>query len=70
MFASELAVFAARFNVPVAEAYVLPAVFERVAMSVGMAKGALVAEATYMNPPLGEYLAKVARKVAAMEREG
>jgi hypothetical protein len=65
----DLATFAARFNVAVADAYVLPALFERSAQSVGMAPRALVAEATFNNRALGEYLAKAARKVAIADRE-
>lgn len=65
----DLATFAARFNVSVKDAHVLPAVFERSAQMVGMAPRALVAEATFRNPALGEYLANAARKVAAEDRE-
>jgi len=68
MFASDLSIFAAQFNVSVEDAYVLPAVFERSAQSVGLPPRALVAEATYRNRALGEYLADVARKVAAQDR--
>lgn len=62
---SELAAFAARYSLPASVAYVLPALFENAAQKAGMAPRALVAEATYHNPPLGEYLADAARKVAA-----
>lgn len=61
---SELAAFAARFNIAASEAYVLPALFERSAQMIGMPIRAMVAEATYRNPALGEYLAAAARKVA------
>lgn len=60
--------FAARFNVAVADAYVLPALFEGAARKVGMAPRALLAQATYSNNALGEYLAGCARKVAAEDR--
>ena len=62
---NELATFAARFGIAPAVAYVLPALFERTAERLGMHPRVLVAEATYRNPPLGEYLAEAARKVAA-----
>jgi hypothetical protein len=65
----DLATFAARFNVSVQDAYVLPALFERSAQKVGMAPRALVAEATFRNQALGEYLAAAARKVAIADRE-
>lgn len=62
---SELATFAARFNLGADVAYVLPALIENAAAKAGMHPRALVAEATYRNAPLGEYLADAARKVAA-----
>lgn len=64
----DLVTFAARFNVPAADAYVLPALFERSAQMVGMAPRALAAEATFRNRALGEYLADAARKVAREDR--
>lgn len=60
--------FAGRFNIPAADAYVLPALFERAAQKVGISRAALLAEATYRNRALGEYLADCARKVAAEDR--
>jgi hypothetical protein len=65
----DLASFAARFNVSAKDAYVLPALFERSAKKVGMAPRALVAEATFRNNALGQYMADVARKVAQADRE-
>lgn len=65
----DLVTFAARFNVSHKDAYVLPALFERSAQKVGMAPRALVTEATFNNPALGEYLANAARKVAIADRE-
>lgn len=65
----DLVTFASRFNVSVADAYVLPAVFERSAQMVGMQPRQLVAEATFRNQALGEYLADAARKVAAEDRK-
>jgi hypothetical protein len=64
----ELAVFAARFNVAVADAYVLPALFERSAQMAKMPVRALLAEATYNNNALGVYLANAAAKVANEDR--
>lgn len=64
----EYVAFASRFNVAVADAYVLPALFERTAQLVGMAPRALLSQATYSNNALGEYLAGCARKVAAEDR--
>lgn len=64
----DLASFASRFNISAADAYVLPALFENAAAKVGMAPRALVAEATFRNNALGEYLANAARKVAADDR--
>jgi hypothetical protein len=65
---NDLVSFASRFNIAPADAYVLPALFERAAEKVGMHPRALVAEATFHNAALGEYLANAARKVAAEDR--
>lgn len=64
----ELAIFASRFNVAASDAYVLPALFERTAQKVNMSARALLAEATFRNNALGEYLANAARKVALEDR--
>ena len=64
----DLAVFASRFNIAPADAYVLPALFDNAAAKVSMAPRALVAEATFRNAALGKYLADTARKVAAEDR--
>lgn len=66
----EFAAFAARFNVSVEDAYVLPALFERSAEMAKMPVRALLSQATYSNNALGEYLANAARKVAAEDRAG
>ncbi len=65
---SEIAVFASRFGISAQEAYVLPAVFERTAQVAKMPVRAFIAEATFRNHKLGEYLANVARKVAADDK--
>lgn len=65
---NDLASFASRFNIAPADAYVLPALFERSAEKVGMPIRALIAEATFHNQALGEYLADAARKVAAQDQ--
>lgn len=62
------AAFAARFNVSVADAYVLPALFERSAELVKLPASALLSQATYSNNALGEYLANAAHKVACEDR--
>lgn len=64
----ELAIFASRFNVSVEDAYVLPALFERAAEMVQMPLRSFIAEATFHNNQLGEYLANAARKVASEDR--
>lgn len=64
----EIAIFAGRFNVNVSDAIALPATFERCAQMVGLPVRALISRATYDNA-LGEYIAKVAREVAASDRE-
>lgn len=61
---SELATFAARFNIAASEAYILPALFERTAQMAKMPVRAFLAQATYSNHALGEYLAEAARKIA------
>ena len=68
MLTNEIAVFAARFNISAADAFVLPALFEHSANLAKMPLRSFVAEATYRNNPLGEYLASAARKVAAEDR--
>lgn len=65
---AEFAIFAARFNVSVTDAYVLPALFERTAEMAKMPVRAFLAQATYSNNALGEYLANAARKVASEDR--
>lgn len=65
---SDFIAFAGRFSIKVEEAYVLPALFERAAQLVGMSPAALLAQATYSNQALGDYLADAARKVAREDR--
>lgn len=62
---NEFAVFAARQSLAPSVAYVLPALFEHSAKLAKMPVRALLSQATYSNPKLGEYLAECARKVAA-----
>lgn len=66
---NEFVAFASRFNVSVADAYVLPALFERTAQMVNRTARGLLADATYSNQALGEYLADAARKVADADRK-
>jgi hypothetical protein len=61
----ELATFAARQGLTPAQAAYLPALFAKAADAAGMRVRPMIAEATYRNAELGQYLASVARKVAA-----
>lgn len=67
---NELAAFAARFNISAADAYVLPALFERTAQMAKMPVRALLSQATFTNNALGEYLANACRKIAAEDQAG
>jgi hypothetical protein len=67
MLASEIAVFAGRYNIAASVAYVLPALFERTAQMAGLPVHSMVSRATY-DSALGEYLAEAARKVAAEDK--
>jgi len=62
---TNLVAFASRFNLSHSEAVVLPALFDKAASEVGKSRAELVAIATYQNLKVGEYLASVAREVAA-----
>ena len=62
-----LSAFAVRYEVSVADAYVLPALFERTAQKLGKAQAWLLREALE-NAPLGQYLAECAAKVAKEDR--
>lgn len=62
-----LEIFARRYNIAVADAYVLPALFERTAQKIGRAQTWLIQEAID-NRPLGEYLAGCAANVASEDR--
>lgn len=62
-----LTAFALRYNVAVADVYVLPALFERTAQKLGRAQTWLVQEAL-KNRPLGEYLAGCALTIAREDR--
>jgi len=65
MLHSEMATFAARHSLSPEQAVVLPALFSNVSKKTGHSERQLVADATFNNPKLGEYLASVAREVAA-----
>ena len=65
----EYAAFAARFAIPPAQAYVLPALFESAAWKAGMGVATLVADATYHNREVGEYMAAVAKRVAEQDAQ-
>lgn len=64
---NDYAIFAARQGLGPDVAYVLPALFDHAAQKVGMHVRALLAEATYRNPALGEHMAGLARTVAAQQ---
>lgn len=64
----DLTTFAARHGIVPADAYVLPALFERTAQLVNLPVRDLLAQATYRNAKLGAYLADAARKVAVADR--
>ena len=64
MLRTEMAVFAARFNLTPAEAVTLPAVFEHAALSQNLEVRGLVSLATYDSPKVGQYLADLAKEVA------
>lgn len=68
MLHQDLVTFASRFAVVPADAYVLPALFERTAQLVKLPVRELLTQATYSNAKLGAYLADAARKVAAQDR--
>lgn len=59
--------FAARYGIGPADAYVIPALFERTAIAVMRSAEDMVDEAM-RNAPLGRYLADAAHKVAAADR--
>lgn len=69
MYTEAFVTFAEKFNVAVEDAYVIPATFERAAEKMNMALGKFLAEATYLNMPLGEYMAGVCKTVAQKMRE-
>jgi hypothetical protein len=66
--AHELAVFAARQGLTPEQAVVLPALFDKAADAAGMHVRAMIAEATYRNAELGQYLASVARGARGLAR--
>lgn len=57
-----IASFARRYNIAAADAYVLPAVFERAAALVGLPRQTLT-ERALLSRELGDYLASVALSV-------
>lgn len=66
--AMDYVTFAQRFAVSVADAYVLPALFERSAQLAKLPVRALLAQATYTNHGLGLYMADRAKVVADADR--
>ena len=64
MLTSEIATFAARYSISPNIAYTLPAIFDKVAAISGKSVRQTVADATYHNAELGDYIAKIAREVS------
>jgi len=64
--ATELAVFAARYAVPLGKVPLLPTLFEATAAKAPgkWTAAALAVEATYRNPELAEYLLKALDEIA------
>ena len=62
---NDLVAFVGRFGLSNKEAEVLPALFDNAASKVGRSAEQLVCDATYHNRELGEYLASIAKTVAA-----
>jgi ribosomal protein S18 acetylase RimI-like enzyme len=64
--ATELAIFAGRYKVPLGKAPLLPTIFETAAAKAGgkWTAAALAVEATYRNPELAEYLLKALDEIA------
>jgi len=63
--ALEVATFAERFSVPAEAAVALPAVFGKVVEVSGRPLRSIVAEATYKNSALAEYIKSLAVTVTA-----
>lgn len=61
---SEIAIFAERQSVSPSVAYTLPTVFDKIAEIAGQPVRAIIAQATYSNQPLADYIKEVAEKVA------
>lgn len=62
---NDMVAFASRFNLTPSQSVVLPALFESAARGTGKTPAELVVIAAYQNQKLGDYLASVAREVAA-----
>lgn len=67
---SQIASFAIRFAVEPQHAYVLPALFDRVAAIAARPVASIVRDTLYGNRALGEYIAVSARKVALADLAG
>lgn len=61
----EVAIFAERHNVPTGQAHTLPAIFSKIAKVGGKPVRAIIAQATYTNSALAEYVKELAEQVAA-----
>lgn len=61
---NEIRIFAERHNVPVAQAYALPVVFEKVAEAAGQSVRGIISQATYTNVGLASYINELAAQVS------
>ncbi len=61
---NEISIFAERHNVPAAQAYSLPVIFEKVAGIAGKPVRAIVSQATYTNLGLASYIKELAAQVS------
>ena len=61
---TEIATFAQKYNIPVEQAYTLPAIFDKVASVANQPVRVIIRHATYNNPSLADYIKELAAKIA------
>ena len=61
---NELSIFAERHGVPTSQAHTLPVIFESIATIANKPVRAIIAQATYTNNSLADYIKELAAKVA------
>lgn len=61
---SEISTFATRHSIPVAQAYTLPTIFEKIAEVSGQSVRAIISQATYTNQGLADYVKELSAQVA------